>query len=278
MSKYDSGSTNKNQVEALRYASLGYKVYPVWSIGDDGKCRCGGMNDCRPAKHPYGKLVPHGEKQATADADTIRHWFKGAGVNIGISIGGFCVVDVDKRNGGMETLANWERQFGAMPKTPAVQSGGGGRHYYFQPLPFRCKQKEQLGCGAELLTSGCLIAPPSNHELGGRYEWLVPLETPLAEMPSWLMDFVLKQNTQGNGSWSRSDHEQATPVQATAQPFNPMRGVVARGETFADLGRIGSGERNDAVNRTIGSMLGNGFTPEEILADGSQWAERQEPP
>ena len=92
--QYSSSSSNQNQVEALRYASLGYKVYPVWGI-QDGKCLCGGMEGCRPGKHPWGAVVPHGEKQATTDANTIRHWFRGGGVNVGISIDDFCVLDPD---------------------------------------------------------------------------------------------------------------------------------------------------------------------------------------
>jgi hypothetical protein len=39
-------------------------------------------------------------------------------VNVGVSIGGFVVLDFDKKHGGMDTLADWERRFGAMPLTP----------------------------------------------------------------------------------------------------------------------------------------------------------------
>jgi hypothetical protein len=133
MSKYNSSLIPNNQAEALRYASVGYKVFPVWGI-KEGRCLCGGIDDCHPGKHPYGKAVPHGAKDATTDADTIRKWFKGEGVNVGISIDGFWVLDVDKRHGGMETLAAWERQYGAMPITPTVQSGGGGWHFYFKVI------------------------------------------------------------------------------------------------------------------------------------------------
>jgi len=99
---------------------------------------CEGMPNCRPGKHPYGKFAPNGSKDATTDANIIRPWFKGRLVNVGIAIDGFCVLDPDKRHGGMETLAEWEQQYGALPLTPTVQTGGGGRHYYVsvRPIPF----------------------------------------------------------------------------------------------------------------------------------------------
>ena len=267
MVKYHSGSTNQNCTAALRYAALGYKVYPVWGIRD-GKCLCGGLKGCRPGKHPYGKAVPHGEKDATTDAETLRRWFRGDGVNVGISIDGFCVLDPDCHSAdanGIETLAEWERRYENLPLTPTVKTGGGGRHYYFKPLGMSLKPKEQVGVGVELLTSGGVIAPPSLHELGGRYEWLTPLETPLADMPQWLINLI------------RKDAETPKPKTAESKSFDPMRFVVG-GTTFADLGRLNAGERNDAVNSVIGSMLANGFTPEQVLTDGLHWAEWQEPP
>src|ERR1019366_7893317 len=197
--RYSSSSSNQNQNEALRYASLGYKVYPVWGI-HDGKCLCGGMEGCRPGKHPYGRFVPHGEKDATSDADTIRRWFKGAGVNVGVSIDGFVVVDIDKRHGGLETLAEWEPKYGALPITPTVHTGGGGWHYYFKPLSMSLKQKVQVGVGVELLTSGGLIAPPSLHKDGEHYEWNVMLETPTVEMPTWFVEIIAECSLPKSGS------------------------------------------------------------------------------
>lgn len=121
----DIVSPPSNQAEALRLAALGFAVYPVWGIGADGKCLCGGMAGCHPGKHPWGAAVPHGEKDASTDADVIRQWFRGSAVNVGVSISGFVVLDADRRHGGMETLAAWEQEHGAMPLTPTVATGGG---------------------------------------------------------------------------------------------------------------------------------------------------------
>ena len=45
---------NENLKAALRYAELGYKVYPAWGV-KDGECFCKGkVKGCKPGKHPGG--------------------------------------------------------------------------------------------------------------------------------------------------------------------------------------------------------------------------------
>ena len=265
----------------MRYASLGYPVYPNWGVKDD-ECLCNGTPNCRPGKHPC--FVAHGVKDASTDPDVIRRWFKGKYVNVGIHIVGFAILDFDRRHGGMDTLAEWESRYG-MPITPIVKSGDDGRHYYLDALPFPIsKPKIVIGQGVELLTSGGVIAPPSNHILGGRYEWLTALETARSQWQSWLIEIVRRAVEQGALPDENKEHcltprRQAMPSTTTHEtPFDPMDFQVDGLPSFSDLGLLPSGERNETVNRMIGSMLGNGMMPEQILEDGLRWAEQQEPP
>jgi hypothetical protein len=135
---------NENLKSALRLAQLGFRVYPVWGIGAGNKCLCGGLPDCRPGKHPWGLKAPHGEKQATRDEATICTWFAGPGVNVGVSVDRFCVLDVELA--GMQPLAEWEREHGPMPPTPTAKSGSGARHFYFLQHPdvVKAKPKEKV--------------------------------------------------------------------------------------------------------------------------------------
>jgi hypothetical protein len=261
---------NDNLKCALHYAALGYRVYPVWGI-KDGKCLCGKTDGCKPGKHPYGLAVPHGGQDATTDEAKIKAWFKGRLVNVGIRIEGFCTLDVENRNGGMELLASWERQHGKMPLTPTAISGSGGRHFSFKPHPAisRLKEKIKFISGAELLVGGDVIVPPSNHVSGGQYSWLLPLETPLAEMPDWLVELV---------SVHQRTEKQKTVKPTNEESFDPMVMTVSAGNTFTQLGKLPSGSRHDAVNRAIGSMLANGYSREQILEQGIKWAEEQDPP
>src|SRR4051812_17457543 len=44
---------------------------------------------------------------------------------------GFCVLDADVKHDGVKLLDELIAKHGALPKTPSVRTGGGGRHYYF---------------------------------------------------------------------------------------------------------------------------------------------------
>ncbi|MCE9561573.1 MAG: bifunctional DNA primase/polymerase [Planctomycetes bacterium] len=268
---------NENLKSALRYSGIGWRVYPVWGIQTNGKCWCNGMAGCKPGKHPWGKMVPHGGKDATTDAEKLKLWFPSSAVNVGIRVENFVVLDIENRNGGMEQLAKWEAEHGKMPATPTAESGSKGRHFYFKrPAQLRTtKEKLPIVSGAELLCGGDVIVPPSNHHSGGKYSWLIQPETPLADMPDWLLSLMSAEPLKAEGLFAAARQTTAVP---TPEPFNPMRGTISRGDTFADLGFVESGKRNDSVNAVIGSMLGNGFTREQILADGLRWADEQEPP
>ena len=63
---------------ALAYAKLGWSVLPVWSVDENGSCRCGRpANDSghKPGKHPHSELVPHGHHDSTTDEEVIRGWW-----------------------------------------------------------------------------------------------------------------------------------------------------------------------------------------------------------
>ena len=251
---------------------LGRRVYPVWGV-KNGACLCGGIPGCRPGKHPYAKAVANGTKGATADPETLKQWFKGPAVNVGIAIDGFVVLDVEKA--GMLLLAEWETAHGPLPKTPTVETGSGGRHFYFEEYvrinSLKPTSQEKFATGqAELLTGGGVIAPPSSHISGGQYSWLVPPETPLAAIPVWLEDLIVAHLQRSQG-----EKESVSEPDMT----NPLEAVIgsSSGESFADLENLSSGCRFDRVQQVVGSMLRAGFTDEQILSQGEEWAGRQEP-
>jgi hypothetical protein len=67
---------------------------------------------------------------------------------------------------------------------------------------------------------------------------------------SWVSGANLYSEQSSNGRFS-STQQLDEPV----KPFDPMQGRVATGKTFATLGDLPSGNRNDPVNATIGSMF-----------------------
>jgi hypothetical protein len=117
-------------------------------------------------------------------------WDKWHDANVGILTGsrsGVVALDVDPRNGGDDALAELEREHGPLPRTVSAESGGGGHHYYFRAPAVALAKK--VTDGLDLQADGrLLVAPPSLHVSGRRYEWdNLPSEVALAAMPAWLV-------------------------------------------------------------------------------------------
>ena len=162
---------------ALDYVSRGWPVLPLWWLGEDGQCACGTSCGKNAGKHPIGSLVPHGVQNATHRPAVVRLWWRAApNANIGIATGaasGLAVLDVDPARGGDASLAALEAEHGALPTTPSVQTGGGGRHFYFTCPPAGLRSRKDFRPGLELKAdSAYVVAPPS--VTTAPYVWEVP--------------------------------------------------------------------------------------------------------
>ena len=144
---------------ALAYAGRGWRVFPL-----------------RPnSKEP---ATAHGFKDATADAGQVdRWWAKQPDYNVGIATGaGLLVVDVDDKPGnavqGSDSLREWEIEHGDMSETVTAITGSGGVHYYLdvgdESVP--CSTSAELSIDIRC-DGGYVVAPPSVHPNGNRYEW-----------------------------------------------------------------------------------------------------------
>ena len=89
--------------EALRLASLGYKVHPVHGINDAGLCTCGRGPDCTsPGKHP---VLSGWVEAASSDPATINSWEWGRGYNLGIVPGSALIIlDFDGPEGRLPVV------------------------------------------------------------------------------------------------------------------------------------------------------------------------------
>jgi putative DNA primase/helicase len=143
---------------ALDYADRGWRVLPLHDMSR-GVCSCRHGEKClTPGKHPR---LAKWEKWATCDKGTIAGWWKQwPSANVGIKTGadsGLVVLDIDPRHGGFETLAG----FLPLPEGPTVNTGGGGRHFYFAD-PGGTVKGFDVGDGVELKADAqFVVAPPS---------------------------------------------------------------------------------------------------------------------
>jgi hypothetical protein len=182
---------------ALAYAARGWAVLPLHCVRD-GRCTCGSPACARPAKHPIGRLVPRGVKDATTDQVTIRPWWaEFPDANVGIATGavsGLVVLDVDPRHRGDDSLAALERQHGPLLQSVRAMTGGGGSHPYFSHPGGIVSNKVAIAPGLDVRgDGGYVVAPPSIHETGRRYEWdagASPGEAALQAPPAWLLTLI----------------------------------------------------------------------------------------
>ena len=223
------------RVAAEGYAQRGWRVLPV----DD-------------AKRPVSELVPHGLRDATDDASTLRRWFDGErpyGVAVVVPEG-HLVVDVDPRHGGSQTLA----ELPELPPTLTAVTGGGGTHAWFTIPPGSDLAQRSIGDGVDTRIGGrgYVVAPPTVHASGRAYAW-VDSTTPIAPAPAWLLALLEKS--------PRSETPQAPP------PAERLSGYGKRSLERATLAlvRAQRGTRNNTLASeayTLGQLVGGGVLPE----------------
>jgi hypothetical protein len=159
---------------ALEYADRGWHVFPLMP------------RTKRPLPRTNGYL------EATDDlAQTFLTWKRYPEANIGLAChqSDLVVLDVDPRHGGDDTLAEREKQWGALPATIEAETGGGGWHYFFPHCGGTLRGK--LGAGLDVKDHGYVVAPPSLHPSGRPYVWGVdghPDDVPLALLPDEWVD------------------------------------------------------------------------------------------
>lgn len=193
---------------ALRYAELGYTVFP---------CVSG-------TKIP---LTEHGFKDATTDPDQIEAWWSThPTANIGIATEGLVVIDVE--GGSNWLLDDFEKQFD-LSVAPMSITPSGGRHYIFRQPPgkdYRNTEK-QIGHLVDTRANGGLIIAPPAAIGKNAYRWVEgnELDIPpsqLPEPPDWLID-LLDGTTSGSSPRVATATEPESPI-----PEGQRNGTLAR--------------------------------------------------
>lgn len=199
---------------ALKYAALGWHVFPVWGALN-GRCRCGGL--CKsPAKHPISLLVPRGQDDATTDAGTIRRWWAqmpNAGVAVFLRPSGLVAIDIDPRNGGLFSMEQVEAAHGPLVSDVLAYTQGGGEHRVFKlAADAAISLPGKLGPGVDVKWNGYIVLAPTRG-VDGQYEWEASSDPLEGAIPSPLPDWL--RNLSSNLAPVQSD---ATPAQRFVTP------------------------------------------------------------
>lgn len=194
----EGGHADPLQV-ALHYALNGWPVLPIHSTEPRGQqigCACGNHKCKCVGKHPIGRLVANGLKNATTDSETIKSWWeRRPNANIGVATGaesGIVVMDIDPQYYGNESLKQLIDEYGPLPDTWQQKTGGSGLHIFFKHPGTHTPNQVSWRLGIDIRGDGAarayVVSYPSHHKSGGHYTWDLPLPEEIAEMPVWLND------------------------------------------------------------------------------------------
>lgn len=162
---------------AVALAANGWPVFPL----------------ARRSKVP---LIPtsaggHGHLDGSTDpAEAERIWKRHPYANIGARVPDTLVcVDLDPRNGAVETMTGLVERYGLLPATLTSLTGSGGAHLFYARPPGELTQRSNLlGAGIDVKVGGrgYVVLPPSIHPNGRRYSWAADM-TEVAPMPAWMV-------------------------------------------------------------------------------------------
>ena len=159
---------------ALRYATAGWRVYPV-------------------ERGTKKALFTGWQTSATTEPDLIaRHWRREPYPNLGLICGeSFAVFDIEAEH-LRAFFAYLDAGGYILPETPVSSTGRGGLHLYVKPLAdVPTTRKLRLGGVhiGEWKTTGGVVAPPSTTVVLYRWLWWPADPTP-AEAPPWLVALI----------------------------------------------------------------------------------------
>jgi hypothetical protein len=229
---------SENGRAALELAAAGHPILPLHSPTPSG-CSCG--RSCgRVGKHPRGV---YGLKHATTDLEQLETWWFGQPeANVGMRCDGLVVLDVDGPE-GRRSLERLEWELGELPASRLQISGRGEHRFYSTPevdsignstAPLGNPSGLDLRAGSR----GYVVAAPSLHASGVRYQWLDPVR-PIEPLPlPWLERLLelprLPEGRSSIGSGSSTSY-----------------GLVALEGELAKLRFAREGARNNTLNTVV---------------------------
>lgn len=207
-------------------------------------------------------LTPQGYKNGSTDLNQILEWSRSyPDANVAIATGdisGFMVVDADDPS-AVQTLKEQE----LVTKTVVSKTGRG--YHYFYRIPDGISVASRTGILPKVdirSNGGYIIAPPSLHPSGRRYEFVVsPKETQISQIPPKLLDLIL------NGNKTSSSE----PAGQSSQVIDELRDISKGGIQEHD-------GRNQAATRLYGYLLRHYVDPFIATSLIDIWNRTNSPP
>lgn len=179
---------------ANRYVRAGFPVIPLCWPDKFLQCGCWKQHvDNNIGKAP---LLDHGLKDATLTQLGVKeYWGKWPLANIGVVIPKeYFVLDIDTKHDGYDSLLPLQEIVGELPKTLQITTGAGGAHFWYKtdkPIGNKVELAGLPGIDVRGL-GGYVVAPPSLHRFGKRYEKSPVWDGAITQAPQALIELCLK--------------------------------------------------------------------------------------
>lgn len=269
-----AGSPSPQLEAALRYANMGFKVFPCRHKDDDRW----------KAKEP---LTSHGFKDASFDEDRIRTWWcRWPDAMIGLPTGadaGLWVLDLDIGEGkdGRSDLAALEKEHGAIDVQVISQTPSGGLHLFFRWNADRPVKNTASKIGPGIDTrgdGGFVVVAPSAREDVGRYRWIGEElgEGDLSDAPDWLLDLLDKPKGQVREPPAATEDAPPPPSGSIAAAPDPCAdrkrsyALAALDREAAAVATTAEGGRNARLNSAsyaVANFAGEGWLSDEEISE-----------
>lgn len=269
--------------EIITLVHLGLNIIAVHNVRDDGRCSCG--KDCGDSagKHPRGIGW---QKKATNDLGLLKKIYRDyPDTNWGIATDeSHWILDVDLKNGGLESLKRLLEKYGPLPPTLKYTTGGGGQQFVFKNPGLMIKTVANAIPGYPGIDTrgirGMGTCPPSKHKSGRKYRFDSPDDvTTIAEAPAWLINSLQSKGQQQVVACSVS----SIPIGARNATLTSIAGSLRSKGLSEDAilnaieainGDLGANRLPDTEIRTIAKSIGS-YEPGKLIVCDSQSDEKK---
>lgn len=189
-------TAKKTESQYYLYTDAGYRVMRLHGLDPKGNCECGNPECKAKLKHPFSSNWQKSPFWSEEQLDNMNEmgWLD----NFGVLIDDHLIIDIDPRNGGMDsyhqlvkdTGIDYMRESGFL-----VETGGGGWHIYFKEdsgKAFKAALPEYPGI--DFKTSGFVVGASSRHASGQYYQMDKGDPSDLVDAPSLLTDLLKKSD------------------------------------------------------------------------------------
>lgn len=177
------------------YLEAGFRIFGLHGADSDGNCLCGSPDCQAPFKHPVisnWQSVPDWSDEQIETFEQMGHFRTG----FGVLCSGWLIIDVDARNGGVESF---KRLVADLPEAGSSEfvvntgSGNGSQHHYFRlSEPVAMVQHHNDYPGIDFKTSGYVVGCGSIHASGMTYDAERGNPCNVGEAPQAIIDLLKK--------------------------------------------------------------------------------------